>query len=109
MADPVPAATTVMDECASALRQRGLPHQVRKQSGDFEPPADSIKVMTMHASKGLEFPVVALPGVGHMPAEGEERGGGGAAVLCGGHPGDAEAGGDGEWQRGIRAGAGPMR
>lgn len=27
--------------------------------------------MTMHASKGLEFTVVALPGVGHMPASGE--------------------------------------
>jgi superfamily I DNA/RNA helicase len=27
--------------------------------------------MTMHASKGLEFPVVALPGVGMMPEAGE--------------------------------------
>ena len=27
--------------------------------------------MTMKVSKGLEFPVVALPGVGHMPAEQE--------------------------------------
>lgn len=27
----------------------------------------------MHASKGLEFPVVALPGVGHMPAAGEDE------------------------------------
>ena len=25
------------------------------------------------ASKGLEFPVVALPGVGHMPAPGEDE------------------------------------
>ena len=24
-------------------------------------------------SKGLEFPVVALPGVGHMPAKGEDE------------------------------------
>jgi superfamily I DNA/RNA helicase len=29
--------------------------------------------MTMKASKGLEFPVVALPGVGHMPAKGEDE------------------------------------
>lgn len=28
---------------------------------------------TMKVSIGLEFPVVALPGVGHMPAEGEDQ------------------------------------
>ena len=27
----------------------------------------------MWVSKGLEFPVVALPGVGHMPAKGEDE------------------------------------
>lgn len=27
----------------------------------------------MKVSKGLEFPVVALPGVGHMPADGEDE------------------------------------
>lgn len=64
----------VMFECAKALRALGLPHQVREKSGDFEPLANSIKVMTMHASKGLEFPVVAVPGVGQMPEEGEEVG-----------------------------------
>ena len=50
-----------------------MPHQVRKGSGDFEPAGDSIKVMTMHVSKGLEFPVVALHGVGGMPHAGEEE------------------------------------
>ena len=60
-----------MDLCAAALHQRGLPYNVRKRTGDFQPAADHIHVMTMHASKGLEFPVVALPGVGHMPAIGE--------------------------------------
>ena len=30
--------------------------------------ADAIQVMTMKVSKGLEFPVVTLPGVGHMPS-----------------------------------------
>ena len=32
-----------------------------------------VQVMTMKVSKGLEFPVVALPGVGHMPAKGEDE------------------------------------
>ena len=62
-----------MDLCASALAQRKLPHRVRKRSGDYNPGADAIQVMTMKVSKGLEFPVVALPGVGHMPAPGEDE------------------------------------
>lgn len=28
---------------------------------------DSVKVVTFHSSKGLEFPVVAIPGVGYLP------------------------------------------
>lgn len=62
-----------MDVCASALAQRKLPHRVRKKSGEYQPGADAIQVMTMKVSKGLEFPLVALPGVGHMPAPGEDE------------------------------------
>lgn len=62
-----------MDLCADVLVRRGLPHQVRKKTGQFDPGQDSIKVMTLHVSKGLEFPVVAMVGVGHMPAEGEDE------------------------------------
>lgn len=60
-----------MDACAEILAHRQLPHQVRHRSGDFDPRADSIKVMTMHVSKGLEFPIVAVAGVGQMPQEGQ--------------------------------------
>jgi hypothetical protein len=62
-----------MDLCADVLTRRGMPHQVRKKAGQFDPGHDSIKVMSLHASKGLEFPVVAMVGVGHMPAEGEDE------------------------------------
>jgi UvrD-like helicase C-terminal domain/Nuclease-related domain/AAA domain len=62
-----------IDVCASALALRSLPHQVRKRSGQFDPAADTIKVMTMHASKGLEFAVVALAGVGSMPHAGHSE------------------------------------
>ena len=60
-----------LDELARPLRLRKLPFQVRRGTGshNFNPLADSIKLMTMHASKGLEFAVVALPGVGQMPTK----------------------------------------
>ena len=45
----------------------------RNSSSVFDPAHDSIKVMTLHVSKGLEFPVVALVGAGRMPAEGEDE------------------------------------
>jgi hypothetical protein len=62
-----------LDDVARALKARRLPHHVRKSSGDFDALADNIKVMTMHASKGLEWPVVALAGVGQMPDAGEDE------------------------------------
>ena len=31
----------------------------------------TFQIVTMKVSKGLGFPVVALPGVGHMPAAGQ--------------------------------------
>jgi hypothetical protein len=64
---------SVMDECASALARRKLPYQLRRSAGDFKPGVDNIKLLTMQACKGLEFPVVALPGVGEMPMEGEDE------------------------------------
>jgi hypothetical protein len=62
---------SLMEQCAQVLRQRRLPHQLRKGSGSYDPASDTIKLLTMHASKGLEFPVVVLPGVGQMPGPGE--------------------------------------
>ena len=59
--------------CANVLNRRGLPYQMRDKAGQFDPAADTIKVLTLHASKGLEFPVVALVGAGHMPAPGEDE------------------------------------
>ncbi|WNO05529.1 3'-5' exonuclease [Rhodoferax mekongensis] len=61
------------DLCARTLAQRKLPLENRLGSGNFDPNSNKIEVMTMKVSKGLELPVVALPGVGHMPAAGEDE------------------------------------
>ena len=62
-----------IEQCAAALQRRRLPYQARKSAGSYDPTADTIKVMTMHVSKGLEFPVVALVGVGGMPGPEEDE------------------------------------
>ena len=49
-----------MEACTTALARKALPHRVRKRTGEFRPEEDAIQVMTMHASKGLEWPVVAV-------------------------------------------------
>ncbi len=60
--------------CAAFLPKRKLPCQLHRSSFSvFNPAHDSIQVMTLHVSKGLEFPVVALVGAGRMPAEGEDE------------------------------------
>ena len=46
----------------------------------------------MGVSKGLEFPVVALVGVGYTPAKGEDEQEVVRGCLCGGDAGYAEAG-----------------
>jgi superfamily I DNA/RNA helicase len=62
-----------MEDVGRVLKARRLPCQVRKSSGDFDPLANTIKVMTMHGSKGLEFPIVCLCGVSQMPGNGEDE------------------------------------
>lgn len=37
-----------------------VPYRVRERSGQFKPEENSIKVMTMHAGKGLEWPVMVV-------------------------------------------------
>lgn len=62
-------------EAVNRLRRAEIPVewlQESKESRHFNPSDDSVKVMTMHSSKGLEFPVVAIPGIGYMPQKDSE-------------------------------------
>ena len=59
--------------CARTLAQRKLPVENRISPGHFDPTSNKMKVMTMKVSKGLECPVAALPGVGHMAAAGADE------------------------------------
>lgn len=38
----------------------------------FNPSGDCVKLMTLHSSKGLEFPLVVISGVGFMPEKGQD-------------------------------------
>lgn len=63
------------DEVVAALQQANIPFE-RLEKGNsrkYKAGEDSVKVMTMHASKGLEFPVVAIAGLGHMPYRAEQE------------------------------------
>ena len=55
----------------SGLSALAVPTQSLIESSEkkaFNPAADAVKVMTMHSSKGLEFPLVVIPGVGSLPS-----------------------------------------
>jgi hypothetical protein len=60
------------EELHRALLAAGVPAQWLASQHDkkaFRPGEDSVKLMTMHSSKGLEFPLVAIPGIGFMPGK----------------------------------------
>jgi superfamily I DNA/RNA helicase len=62
----------VGEQVVNRLKAAGIPVEwVGESNGakHYDPSADSVKVITMHSSKGLEFPVVAIPGLGYMPYE----------------------------------------
>jgi len=60
------------EKLRDALRAEGVPMQwldTAKAKKEFRPSDQTVKLMTMHSSKGLEFPIVAVVGVGFMPVD----------------------------------------
>ncbi|MGZ8315807.1 MAG: DEAD/DEAH box helicase [Telluria sp.] len=61
------------DRLETVLKRRGVPVQsIQNKRKAFAPGHSSVKLITMHSSKGLEFPVVCIPGLGIAPREGDD-------------------------------------
>ena len=54
------------------LAREGVPATWQKQM-QFAPSQDSVKIISMHSSKGLEFPLVVIAGLGHIAPNVEEE------------------------------------
>jgi len=51
-------------QVTSALSRKDIPFECPQITKRFTPGGNSVKVVTMHSSKGLEFPLVCIPGAG---------------------------------------------
>jgi hypothetical protein len=57
-------------EVADTLTRMGVPFQWQQDKKQkFDPLHDSVKLITMHSSKGLEFPLVCMPAIGGPAGE----------------------------------------
>lgn len=58
-----------------ALQQAGIPSQLAEGNGasSLFVVDDTVKLITMHSSKGLEFPLVIIPGLGSLPKPGKNE------------------------------------
>ena len=59
------------ERIAEAIRTAGIPFDWLgrdRTNSRFQPADDSVKILTMHSSKGLEFPVVFIPCLDSMPS-----------------------------------------
>ena len=52
-------------QMADVLTRKGIPFQwPQDKKHSYSPSHDSVKLITMHSSKGLEFPLVCIPAIG---------------------------------------------
>lgn len=60
-------------QLVDALTRKGIPFQWQQdKKHSYAPLHDSVKLITMHSSKGLEFPLVCIPGIGAPAKEAED-------------------------------------
>ena len=56
-----PAPETLVDWLTERINRSGDEDQVEEYSRQLESESDALKIMTIHVSKGLEFPIVIVP------------------------------------------------
>ncbi len=58
-----------------ALERAGIPSRLAEGNGKSSlfVVEDTVKLVTMHSSKGLEFPLVVIPGLGSLPKPGKDE------------------------------------
>jgi hypothetical protein len=58
-----------------ALQRAGIPSRLAEGNGKSSlfVVDDTVKLVTMHSSKGLEFPLVIIPGLGSLPKPGKDE------------------------------------
>lgn len=67
---------TQAERIEHALREAGIAYNSgtsAKGRGSLYGDEDAVKIVSMHSSKGLEFGLVLIPGLGEMPRKGEEE------------------------------------
>ena len=65
------------EKLAEALERQDIPARLAegRGKGALFAVGDTVKLVTMHSSKGLEFPFVIIPGLGSLPKEGKDEAG----------------------------------
>jgi hypothetical protein len=63
------------EKIQEALQQAGIPQRLANSVGkrSLFGDEDSVKLISMHSSKGLEFPVVIIPHLGSVPKPGQDE------------------------------------
>lgn len=67
---------SVGEKIAGAFGAAGIPnHWLNRdrKSRFFDPAEDSVKIMTFHSSKGLEYDTVVVAGIGALPLKGQDN------------------------------------
>jgi superfamily I DNA/RNA helicase len=52
---------------AKQFKTAGIPCHWQQTQGNLSTATDSVQFVTMHSSKGLELPLVSIPGLGYLP------------------------------------------